>query len=114
VVGDEGARDFDVTHLHVGLRKMWRFGRVEPFGAFGAGLTLLESDPLFNGPIDLTRGSASLAAGARLRLSERLGLRLEGRAYLVDLPEEIGPFMQRLSSEGFSQSELTAGLGFRF
>ena len=114
IVGDEGPRDLDVTHVHLGLRKRWELGRVVPFGALGVGFTLLESDRLFNGPIDLTRGSASLAAGARVRLSERLGLRLEARGYRVDLPEELGPFMRRRSAEGLSQSELTVGLAVRF
>lgn len=114
LVPDVATSGFEVTHLHVGLRKRWELGRFEPFGAFGAGVTLLESARLFNGPIDLQRGSASVAAGARLRLSQRLGLRLEGRAYRVDLPDELVPFMRRLSSSDFDQTELSAGLGVRF
>ncbi len=109
-----GRSGFDVTHLHAGLRRSWEFGRFEPFGAFGAGFSRLESDPLFNGSIGVTRFSGSLAGGARVGLSDRLGLRLEARAYEVDLPDEMGPFMTRLSSESFGQTELTAGLAVRF
>ena len=75
---------------------------------------MLESERLFNGAIDVARGSASLAGGARLRLSQRLGLRLEGRAYRVDLPDELGPHMRRRGSESLDQTELTAGLAVRF
>jgi hypothetical protein len=114
VVLDRGPADFDVTHIHAGLRKRWEIGRFVPYGAFGVGFSILESERLFDGPIDLTRGSASVAAGARVRLSGRLGLRLEGRAYRVDLSEEMRPYMKRRSSEGFDQSELTAGLAVFF
>lgn len=106
--------DLEVTHVHVGARRSWDIGRLEPFGAIGAGFTMLESGRLPGGTVDLTRGSASLAGGARVRLSERLGLRLEARAYRVDLPDELAPFMTRMSAEKLDQTEITTGLAVRF
>lgn len=115
VVPAQAGGDLEVTHLHAGLRWSWELGRFAPFGAVGAGITQLESErPLFNGPVDVTKGSASFAAGTRVGLSERIGLRLEGRAYRVDLPGSLGPHMQRTSRGNLDQTELTAGLAVRF
>lgn len=112
---DRARADLDVTHLQAGLRWSWELGRFRPFGAFGAGFTRLESDPLFNGSIGITRASASLAAGARVRLGERVGLRLEARGYRVDLPSELGPHMPLLrQGDDLEQTELTTGLAVRF
>lgn len=96
--------DLTVTHLQAGLARTWGEGTVRPFGGVAAGVSRLETDAA--GPISEDAFSASAGAGVKVDLSNRLGLRLEGRGWWVDLPEHAGG--------DFTQLDATAGLILRF
>lgn len=108
--------DFDVTHLHAGIMRLWRLRSFEPFVAVGAGQTWLDGSSA--GRFDDRRWSGSAAAGARVPLgaSERYFVRLEARGYLVDMPS--GGFGQggfpRSVESNLTQLETTVGVSLRF
>ncbi len=108
--------DMSVTHLQGGLLRHWEVGAFEPFAAFGLGVTRLSSDPLpaVNTGIDSNRFSASLGAGVRRSLSERVGLRLEVRGYRVDMPEGSDLDLLRNAGGDLNLVEATTGLTFRW
>ena len=55
----------------------------------------------------MARGpEASAGGGVKVRFTDHLGLRLEGRVYWVDLPQEVGG--------DFVETDLGAGLILRF
>ena len=66
--------------------------------------------PLGRSALDALHGGAVArafaAAGAKVFLDDRVGLRLEGRAYWIDLPSEVGG--------DFTQTEGSLGLVLRF
>lgn len=105
-------QDFDLTTVHLGLKRQWQAGRVQPFAALGAGITQLRSHETADGPdyfdFDEEGFSASVAAGLEVPLTSLLGLRFEGRAYWLELPEDIS------FDDDLVQTEIGAGLSFRF
>lgn len=111
--GSLPAFDLDLTTLQAGLRRRWELAKLTPFVAFGAGWTRIDSAPSVFGDLADTRWSASLAAGGRLDVSKRLGVRFEVRGYRVDLPDAFGSTV--LPDKGsLNQIEGTTGLVFRF
>lgn len=98
---------FDLTYLHAGLLRQWQKSRVSPFAAVGVGIAQLESDRpfFFFETLDEDRLSASLAGGLKIRLTDWLGLRVEGRGYWTDMPESAG--------EDLFQVELSSGVSFK-
>lgn len=99
--------DFTVTHLQVGLARTWGAGTVRPFAGVAAGVSRVDADdPQFLVEFEEDAPSASLGAGAKVFLDERIGLRLEGRGYWIDLPSEVGG--------DFTQTEGSLGLVLRF
>ncbi len=113
--------DFDVTHLHAGVSRSWRLASFQPFVGVGAGQTWIDASTGaigLIGDVDERRWSASAAAGARVPLgsSDRFGLRLEARGYLVDIPSRgfgQGEFPRALEDD-LTQIETSVGLTFRF
>lgn len=98
--------DFTVTHLQLGLSRTWGEGAVRPFAGVAVGGSRVEADSR-QGTVDFEDDvpSASFGAGVKLLLGERLGLRLEGRGYWIDLPSELGG--------SFAQGDATVGLILR-
>ena len=98
--------DYTVTHLQLGLSRTWGEGTVRPFAGVAVGGSRVEADsPQRIVDFEDDVPSASLGAGVKLLLGERLGLRLEGRGYWLDLPSELGG--------GFAQGDATVGLILR-
>lgn len=103
------AVDFEVTHLQIGASRTFGEGTLRPFVGAAVGVSRVEVDP---GDRQVTAGSsedalsASAGGGVKVDLSDRLGLRLEGRAWWVDLGEEAGGDVTQLDA--------AAGLVVRF
>jgi hypothetical protein len=98
--------DFTVTHLQIGLSRIWGEGTVRPFAGVAVGASRVEADsPQRVVDFEDDVPSASLGAGVKLLFGKRLGLRLEGRGYWLDLPSELGG--------GFAQGDATIGLILR-
>jgi hypothetical protein len=93
--------------------------RLCPYVGIGLGLTRLLPEPASLS--DETRFSASFAAGAKVRLGRRLGLRIEVRGFLTTLDGESSYFCGASAcaayvseSQTISQAEVRAGLFLRF
>jgi len=99
--------DFTVTHLQVGVARTWGAGTLRPFVGVAAGVSRVEADDaLLIVDFQEDAPSASLGAGGKVFFDDRIGLRLEGRGYWVDLPSEAGG--------DFTQIEAALGLVLRF
>lgn len=100
--------DFTVTHLQVGVARTWGEGTLQPFAGIAAGVTQAEAEhpDQHHVEFDEDAPSASAGGGVKIGFNDRLGLRLEGRVYWVDLPEEVGG--------DFVETDLGAGLIVRF
>ncbi len=98
---------FDLTYLHVGLLRQWDKAKVSPFAAVGIGIAQLEADRpfFFSDTIEEDRLSASLGGGVKVRLTDWLGIRIEGRGYWADMPNTAG--------EDLFQLDLSTGLSFK-
>lgn len=103
--------DLETTTLQVGAQRRWQAGKVQPFVAFGLGLSRWTTRSLsfFEVDIDDEKPSASFAGGLTTPFNDRLALRLEARAYWFDLPD--GVF---LLDQDTTETELAAGLTFRW
>ena len=108
--------DLDVTHLHAGIMRLWRAQPVEPFVAVGVGRTWLDSPLGITGGIDMERWSGSLGGGVRYPFgdTDRFALRVEGRGYWVDLPENRRSGQVTLLDDRLTQIETSVGLTFSF
>ncbi len=69
--------DLDIWYFHVGGTYTEAEGRVKPYVAGGLGATYL--DPKGQGLNAETRFSLSIGVGAKVYVTEHIGLRLEGR-----------------------------------
>jgi len=117
--GGETLFDLDVHYLHLGGTYMFPGQKLRPYIAGGLGATHFVPDG--SGMSSKTYFSLSLGGGAKIPLSARLGLRLEGRGFLTILPDSTSIFCVssggaacRVSVQGdvFGQFLLTAGLTF--
>jgi opacity protein-like surface antigen len=89
--------DLDVEHLHVGGTASFGDGdTVKPYIAGGIGATRLRP----SSGDDETRFSMSIALGVDIPISERIGVRLETRGYLVSMSSNSEIFCQSGSSGG--------------
>ncbi len=97
--GHGPAVDLEVSTAQIGLRRDWLRSTRVPFAAFGVGATRLETvalpfeilpPPQTLSPVDEEALSASLAGGVRLAADQRVGARVEARAYWTDLPALLG------------------------
>ena len=110
------AETFDLTTAQIGLLRHWREERLRPFVAGGVGVSRFQTSagvydrppapavPSRSGDSDAL--SASLAAGLKATLSERLALRLEGRYLWHDVSDRLGGSLD--------QTEISLGLTARF
>jgi hypothetical protein len=99
------AGEFELTVLEGDLVRRFDLGNWQPFAGAGLGVARLETfpEPVFD--LDQDRLSANLVAGVNYRFSDHFGIRLEGRARWISLPEDI---------EGEELSvESSAGISFR-
>jgi opacity protein-like surface antigen len=111
--------DLDIHYLHIGGTYLFPGERVRPFIGGGLGLTLFSPDgPGLDSEVYF---SFSLGVGAKIPLSKRVGLRLEGRGFLTILPDETDIFCVssggaacnvRVQGDVFGQVELLAGISF--
>lgn len=108
--------DREVGHLQVGLARTWGQGTVRPFVGAAAGISRIEIDAVEPDPRSFAlyavqdssedAFSASLGGGVKVDLARHVGLRLEGRAWWVDLGEDAGG--------DFTQLDAAAGLAFHW
>jgi hypothetical protein len=88
--GSSGAprTDLDIHYLHLGSTYEFPRETVLPFISAGLGLTSFVP----SGQDSSTNFSISLGGGMKIPLTERVGLRLEGRGYLTILPDSTEIF----------------------
>jgi hypothetical protein len=96
--------DATITALEGDLVRRFELGKWEPFAGAGIGVVRYEADPVLLFDFDKEdRLAANLVGGARFAFNENFGLRLEGRARWISLPDEIeGDEVMLESSVGFS------------
>jgi hypothetical protein len=87
--------EFEAAHLQVGAARTFGTGRLRPFVGAAAGGSRVEVGIGGFFPDSEEAFSASLGAGVKADVLEHLGLRVEARAWWVDLaPEAGGAFIQ--------------------
>ena len=74
-----------IDYIHLGGTVMFPQKNFVPFAAGGLGITYFSPDQDYNSE---TRFSLSLGGGIKYFVHERIGLRLEGRAYGTWFPDE--------------------------
>jgi len=108
----------DVHYLHLGGTYETSQEGVRPFVSAGVGLTHLVAD----GGDSSTDFSFSLGGGVKVPLSDRVGLRLEGRGYLTIFTNSAEVFCVAgggaacafsVEGDALGQVELLAGIYFR-
>ena len=95
-LGGETLFDLDIHYIHVGGAYDWTEGKIRPYVAGGVGAT--HFSPRGNGMDPKTYFSFSLGVGARMPISDHVGLRIEGRGFLTILPDSTEIFC--VSSDG--------------
>ena len=98
------------TTLLLGVERRFTGASYEPFVAFGAGISRLETTEDFFlpfPPFSEERPTLSVAGGVRWPVTRILSLRLEARGLFTDLPSEI-------AESDLTQFELSSGLTFKF
>lgn len=115
--GDFVIGDADLNYYHLG--GLWSFpiGQIEPYIAISAGLTRFSFD--IPGVGDDSFASVSFGAGFKVRFSQHLGVRVDGRLFATDLDDDFYDRDSRCGrhcDEGDSmvQGFLSAGLLFSF
>lgn len=102
----EGAfGDYRLTVLEGDVVRRWSAGGWQPFAGAGVGVARMETKPTPVFELDDDRLTANLVAGAHFDFTDHLGLRLEGRARWISLPEQI---------EESDEITLEASAGLRF
>lgn len=110
--------DLDIDYLHIGGIYLWPGERVQPYlvGTFG----LTHFKPTSGGYNSKIRSSIGFGLGSRVKLTKRLYLMFEARGYStifnsgsVTLCGNAGCKIF-ISSDALWQSELKAGLTFKF
>ena len=117
--GGKSLFDLDIHYLHIGGTYMFPQGKVRPFVAGGLGATHFV--PHGNGLDQKTYFSLSLGVGAKIPISDHVGVRLEGRGFLTILPESSDIFCVssggaacnvRVQGDALGQFLLLAGVTF--
>lgn len=112
--------DLDIHYLHAGGLLLFPRERARPFVGGGLGVTWFS--PRGFGLDSDIRFSLSLGGGVKIPVSERIGLRFEGRGFLTFLPASTDLFCVssggaacdvRVRGDVFGQVELLAGISFR-
>lgn len=111
--------DLDIHYLHVGGTYLFQGEKVRPFISGGLGLTYFSPDaPGLDSKVYF---SLSLGGGAKIPISKRVGLRLEGRGFMTILPDNTDIFCVssggaacavKVQGDVFGQFELLAGISF--
>lgn len=119
LLGGDPLFDLDIHYLHLGGTYLFPGERVVPFVGGGLGLTYFSPDgPGLDSEVYF---SLSLGGGAKIPISKRVGLRLEGRGFLTILPDSSDLFCVssggaacavRVQGDVFGQVELLAGISF--
>lgn len=106
--------DITLTMVHVGFVYQWRLGQVDPYVVGSGGITQVDLDR--PGGSDDTRLSGSIGGGVKLRFTDHVGLRLEGRLFVTDFDAEFGDADDRRfeRDDVLYQPEASAGLLFSF
>lgn len=114
--------DLDVRYFQLGGTYLFDGDRALPFIALTLGVT--HFDPRFADLDAENYFSASLGGGIKMNLTERTGVRLEGRVYSTFLKSDsrifcssnfgVGECLIEASGTTFNQWEARAGLIFRF
>lgn len=114
--------DLDVKYFQLGGTYIYDGDKVLPFIALTLGVT--HFDPQFADLDSENYFSGSFGGGIKVSLSERLGMRLEGRVYSTFLENDsrifcsssfgVGECLIEASGTTFNQWEARAGLVFRF
>ena len=88
----DGSRlaDLKIEHLHVGGVYVYNAGHVRPF--FAATLGATRFDPSAPGSGSDTRFSLGLGGGVKLMLTDNIGVRLEARAYAIEVDSDSAVF----------------------
>ena len=114
--------DLDVEYFHFGGAYIFDGDRAQPFIALTVGLT--QFDPDFADLDSENYWSASFGGGVKIRMADRLGIRLEGRFYSTFLESDsnifcsssfgVGECLIEVSGTTLHQWEARAGLVVRF
>ncbi|HSG06000.1 MAG TPA: outer membrane beta-barrel protein [Nitrospiria bacterium] len=117
--GGDPLFDLDIHYLHIGGTYLLPGERVRPFVGGGLGITYFSPDgPGLDSEVYF---SLSLGVGAKIPISKRLGVRLEGRGFLTILPEHTDIFCVssggaacdvRVQGDVFGQVLFLAGISF--
>jgi hypothetical protein len=119
ILSGDAPFDLDIHYLHIGGTYLFPKERVRPFISGGLGLTYFSPD--VSGVDSEIYFSLSLGGGAKIPISKRFGLRLEGRGFLTILPDDSDIFCVssggaacavRVNGDVFGQFELLAGIIF--
>ena len=117
--GGDPLFDLDIHYLHLGGTYMFPGDKVRPYIVGGLGATHLV--PHGSGMNPKTYFSISLGGGARIPISDRVGIRFEGRGLLTILPDTTEIFCVssggtacrvRVKGDVLGQVLLTAGITF--
>jgi opacity protein-like surface antigen len=111
--------DMDVEYFHIGGRNYWDHGAARTFLVGSVGATHFDLHvPNLSAE---TRFSISAGGGVELAVSERVGVRLEGRGFATFFDNEGAFFCDSssgcvilVSTDVFVQFEVGAGLTFKF
>ncbi len=119
---DDPVLDIDVDYFQLGGAYLFDGNNLRPFIALTLGATRFNPDP--SGFDSETYFSASFGAGWQFNKMERLGARLEARAFTTFLDNDSNLFCQSdaggaaclitVDSNTLTQWEVRAGLVFRF
>ena len=118
-LGGDPLFDMDIHYLHLGGTCMFGGDKVRPYIAGGAGATHFV--PHGSGLGRKTYFSFSLGGGVRIPISDRVGLRFEGRGLLTVLPDSTEIFCVssggaacrvRVQGDVLGQLLLLAGISF--
>lgn len=97
------AGEFEVTVLEGDLVRRVDLGNWQPFAGAGLGVARLETSPAPVFTLDEDRLTANLVGGVSYRFTDHFGIRLEGRARWISLPEDIhGDELSLETSAGIS------------
>ncbi len=117
-----GDIDIDVDYIHLGGTYLFETDNIRPFIALTLGATRF--DPDVSGFGSETKFSASLGGGWQFKATERLGVRVEARAFTTFIDSDSDLFCQSdsggasclitIKSSTLTQWEARAGLVFRF
>ena len=82
--------DLKMEHLHMGAAYVYSAGHVRPFLSVTAGATRL--DPKGSGYDSDTHFSLGIGGGVKFFLTDHIGLRLEARAYAIQVDSDSAAF----------------------